>query len=217
MGAGARPRRARQDRGRKLGVGRRRLPGPRLPALPDFAVARRRRCQGGARIRCHRQGLRSRRLHAAGSEVRRGMDRRRPDLRRHRLRPGLDDGLRLPAHRQALEARHAAGASEHRVRGRSAGRRGGCERRPHTRLRARRVRARARFLQPAPLSCHTQRQSIARHPQRRVVEFLAQRGRAERHLADRAAQRLAHRRAHLRARLAAGLGCTRLPHRHARL
>ena len=36
-------------------------------------------------------------------------------LRRHRLRPRLDDHVRLPAHRQGVEARHAARATRHRV------------------------------------------------------------------------------------------------------
>jgi prolyl oligopeptidase len=38
-------------------------------------------------------------------------------VRRHRFRPRFDDGLRLPAHRQGMEARHAAGRSAPRVRG----------------------------------------------------------------------------------------------------
>ena len=36
------------------------------------------------------------------------LDRRRPHLRRHRFRPGLDDEVELSAHREGMEARHAA-------------------------------------------------------------------------------------------------------------
>ena len=98
------------------------LPRARLPALPGLAVARRRRRQGGARVRHRRQGLRRRRLRAARGQVRRRLGRRRHALRRHRLRPRLDDRLGLPAHRQALEARHAAGRGDDGVRGPTRGR-----------------------------------------------------------------------------------------------
>ena len=45
------------------------------------------------------------------------LDRRRHALRRHRLRPGLDDRLRLSAHGAGLEARRRARGRADRVRG----------------------------------------------------------------------------------------------------
>src|SRR5204863_7712997 len=45
LGDDDRPRRARQGRGRELGLARLALPWPRLPALRRDAVARRRRCE----------------------------------------------------------------------------------------------------------------------------------------------------------------------------
>jgi prolyl oligopeptidase len=90
---------------------------PTTASLPGLAVARRRRCEGGARVRQRHQAPSSPVASCCPRRSRRRLDRRRHALRRHRFRPGLDDRLGLPAHPQALEARHPAGRGEDGVRG----------------------------------------------------------------------------------------------------
>ena len=62
------------------------------------------------------------RIRAVRGEERGGLARPRQRLLRHRLRPGLDDRLGLPAHRQALDAGGAARQGGGRLRGREGGR-----------------------------------------------------------------------------------------------
>ena len=95
--------------GQQVGLQGRALPEARLPPLPVVAVARRRR----RRARCASSTSPARSFVKDGFDLpvaksRGRLDRSRHDLRRHRLRPRLDDRLELPAHRQGVEARHAA-------------------------------------------------------------------------------------------------------------
>ena len=69
LGDGDRHRRAGQGREHAVGLQGRRLPAPGLPALPGLAVPRRRRRHRRARVRHRDEGVRRRRLHAAGGEV----------------------------------------------------------------------------------------------------------------------------------------------------
>ncbi len=116
-----RHRRPRPGRGQTLGVPWRAIPETGLPALPGFAVAGRRRRRCRARVRPRRQDLRAGWLRIAGSEVADRLDRPRPCLRRHRFRPRLDDQVKLPAHRQTLDARHAADRRQTGSRGHGRG------------------------------------------------------------------------------------------------
>ena len=83
------------------------------------------------------EGLRQGRLQPARGQVQRRLDRRRHALRGHRFRRRLDDRVGLSAHRQGMEARHAAGAGARGVRGQGRGRRRLRLPRPHQGLRAR--------------------------------------------------------------------------------
>ncbi len=121
VGNRARHRRLEQGRRRELGLARRLLPAPGVPALPDLAVARRFRCRRHPRVRPGRQGLGQGRLLSAGGEGRAGLDRPGHGVRLYRFRSRHADQLRLSQHRQGMEARHADGQRDAGVRG-SAGR-----------------------------------------------------------------------------------------------
>ena len=97
---------------------------PEVRALPAVAVARRRRRRGRPRVRHPHEGVRQGRLLPARGQVVGRLAGRGHDLRRHRLRPRLAHQLGLPAHRQAVEAGHAAGRGEDAVRGPGQRRRG---------------------------------------------------------------------------------------------
>ena len=73
----------------------------------------------------------------ARGQERRQLDRRRPDLRRHRPRSRLADHLRLPAGDPAVAAGHPAGRGRDRVRGTGRRRRRVRLARPDARIRAR--------------------------------------------------------------------------------
>ena len=97
--------------GKAVGVQGRDLPAARLRALHDAALARRLRRVRRARVRHEHEAVRRRRLLAARGQVQRGVAGRGHALGRDRLRARVADGLRLPADREALEARHAAPAA----------------------------------------------------------------------------------------------------------
>ncbi len=80
------------------------------------------------------RALRRRRLHAARGQDRHRLARPRHRASGHRLRRRLAHRIGLPARRQALAPRPAAGAGEHRVRGAGQGR--GRRRSPSTSRRA---------------------------------------------------------------------------------
>ncbi len=124
------------------------LPGAGLHALPAAAVARRRRRDGGARVRS-RHARASSKAASALPEAKSDVEWLRPRhaLRRHRLRPRLADRFGLPAHHQALAPRPAAGRGARRCSRRETQRRGGQRQRgPHARLRAHRLAPRAGLL-----------------------------------------------------------------------
>ena len=123
LGDGDRPRRPRRGREGELGLARGRLPEAGVQALPRPALARRGRRGRGARVRPRGQGVREGRLLPARVQEQRGLARRGHPLRRHRLRPRLDDHLRLPADREGLEAGHAARRGGDGLRGPGGGRR----------------------------------------------------------------------------------------------
>jgi prolyl oligopeptidase len=101
--------------GHQLGLARRRLPAPGLSALPDRAFAR---WLGRDVTREFDLAARpsSKAASSARSQGRAGLDRREHRVRLHRFRRGLADRIGLSAHRQAMDARHAAGLGHHRVR-----------------------------------------------------------------------------------------------------
>ena len=79
-----------------------------LRPLPGLAVARRCGCHRDPRVRPQDQGVRHQRLLSARSQEPGGLAQPGHALRRDRFRPGLAHRLRLPAHRQGVEARHTA-------------------------------------------------------------------------------------------------------------
>ena len=178
LGNRDRCRRPGPGRGQTLGVPWRAVPETGLPALPGFAVPRRRRCRCRARVRPRRQGLRAGWLRVTGSEVANRLDRPRPRLRRHRLRPRLDDQVELPAHRQALDARHPAGRCQAGPRGHGRGSRDQRLARPDRGLRARLRHAHDRLLQQRNLCAQPGRQAdedrrAARRDHRRASRMAA--------------------------------------------
>ena len=102
-----RRRRARQGRGQELGVARRRLPAARLSALPRFAQPWRQRCRRRPRVRPRHRPVRRRRLRHSGRQEQRHLGRPGHVAGGARRRRGDGDPLRLSAHRQGMEARHA--------------------------------------------------------------------------------------------------------------
>ena len=84
------------------------VPGARLRALHGQPLAGRLGRVRRARVRHEDEGVRLRRLHAAGSQVLHRVARREHALARHGLRFRLADVVRISPDREALEARHAA-------------------------------------------------------------------------------------------------------------
>ena len=102
-----------KQRERELGLAGRHLPAARSTSAACC------RCRAAAptpsvvrEFDTRDEGVRQGRLRAARGQEPRRLERRRHHLRRHRLRPRLADQLGLPAHRQGVEARHAAGRGE---------------------------------------------------------------------------------------------------------
>ena len=97
---------------RELGLARRRLPQARVPALPGRAVARRRRCRRHPRVRPRHEAVGEGRLLPPRSQGRRWAgSTRTPSTSTPTSAPARMTTSGLPAHRQAVEARHAAGAA----------------------------------------------------------------------------------------------------------
>ena len=120
--------------------------------LPRPAFARRRRRGRDPRVRRQHQDLRGGRLPARHQQVDGRVDRRRHGAGRHRFRRGLIDHVRLSAHRQAVEARHADRRGEDRVRGQDRGHRRLADRLRHRRRRRADGDAGGRFLRRRKLS-----------------------------------------------------------------
>ncbi len=207
LGNRARPRRAGRGRRRELGLGRCQLPGSAGPPLPHLAVARRRRCEGGARVR-HRRPRRSSKDGFTLPEAKSDVEWIDADT----VYVGTDFGpgslteFGLSAHHQTLEARHAAEPRRSRcskARSRTSGPAVAVDRTPGFErtmfVRAPDFYTQERFLLQGDRLVPT------RSASRCAGEVHAQRGHAGRHAADRAAQRAARRRrAHLPQRRAAG-------------
>ena len=148
--------------------------------------------------------LHRRRLRAARSQGQRRVGGRRHAAGDHRLRPRLADRFGLPAHRQALEARHTAGRGADRLRRRQGRRQRRRQRRRHAGLRAHRGRAGAQVLRDETVPAAGQPAAARRQARRCAAELSPHAG------ADPAAQRMDRRRPHLAGRRAAGRRCAGL-------
>ena len=123
VGDGPRRRRAREGGGQGLGLPRRDVPRARLRALHDQPLARRLGRAQSARVRHEEEGVRRRRLLPAGGEVAASPGATRTRCGSARTSgPGSLTASGYPAHREALEARHAARRGPDGLRG-QAGRR----------------------------------------------------------------------------------------------
>ena len=209
----ARPRRPGPRRRRELGLGRRVVPRPGLPALPAAPVARRRRRGGGARVRHAARGASSTggfELPEAKTDI--DWIDRDTRLRRHRFRPRLAHRFGLPAHHQALARGQPLAERRHGVRGANAAMSppaSAWTTRPASSARCSAARPTS---SPAkrPCSSTAQLQPLAQ-ARRRAAELLVRPGAAG------AAQRLATGRQHLAQRRVAGQRCTGLSRRQAAL
>ena len=141
-------------------------------------------------------------LPPARGQVDSGLDRRRQALCRHRFRPRLADRFGLPAHHQALDARHTAQLSADGVRRRSQRRGGERLGGPHPGFERTCSRAPSTSTTRTSLSCRAERRHAASTCPATRRGLLAQRRRTRRHAA-RTAQRSGRADATLPARLAA--------------
>ncbi len=165
MGNGARPRCAEQGRGARTGSGT--APTackPDVRALPDRAVARRRRCRRHPRVRPGHEGLgQGRLLPCPRPRARWAGATPITSTSAPISAPGSMTTLRLSAHRQGMEARHAAGAARRVVyEGQAEDMYIAAMPRPHAGLRARLRQPHARLLQRRAVPARQRRQARAR-------------------------------------------------------